>query len=128
MPEGWDANDLQARDALKGYMENLYDRPWVHANESDPMVTTPRPPSHTMRGRDSCEELNRLKEVRIYNSLDWIQDINKESRSTSSRLLGWILKGRQFEENWPTFESRRQRILRINLNPPRRVACGRTAG
>ena len=115
MPEGWDANDpFQAREAMKGYMENLYDRPWVHANESDPMVAFAKAAFAYNAGEGTAvKELNRLKKkYDIYNSLDWIQDINKESREYIEQIAGMDTeKGRQFEENWPTFESRRQRIF-----------------
>lgn len=116
MPEGWDANDpFQAREAMSGYMENLYDRDWVHADDSDPMVAYAKAAFAYNAGEGTAvKELNRLKEqgYDIYNSLDWINEINKESREYIEQLAGMDTeKGRQFEENWPTFDSRRQRIF-----------------
>jgi soluble lytic murein transglycosylase-like protein len=116
MPEGWDPNDpQQARDAMYGYMENLYDREWVHAGDSDPMVAYAKAAFAYNAGEGTAvSELNRLKKqgYDIYNSLDWIKEINKESREYIEQLAGMDTeKGRQFEENWPTFDSRRQRIF-----------------
>jgi len=115
MPKGWDPNDpVQARDAMYGYMENLYDRPWVHAAESDPIVAYAKAAFAYNAGEGTAvKELNRLKEAGydIYNSLDWINEINKESRQYIEKITGMDTEsGRQFEKDWPTLEQRRQKI------------------
>jgi len=116
MPEGWDPNDpKQAREAMYGYMENLYDREWVHAEDSDPIVAYAKAAFAYNAGEGTAiKELNRLKEAGydVYNSLDWIKGINKESREYIEQVAGLDTeKGRQFEKDWPTFDSRRQKIF-----------------
>ena len=115
MNEGWDPNDpVQAREAMAGYMENLYDREWVHAEKSDPLVAYAKAAFAYNAGEGVARsELTRLKDkYDIYNSLDWIKEINKESREYIEQLAAMDTeKGRQFEENWPTFEARRQKIF-----------------
>lgn len=118
MPEGWDPNDpQQARDAMYGYMENLYDREWVHAEKSDPMVAYAKAAFAYNAGEGNAKsKLTELKEkgYDIYNSLDWVSEINKESREYIEKLASMDTeKGRQFEKDWPTLDARRQKIFEV---------------
>lgn len=115
MDEGWNPNDpVQAREAMSGYMENLYDREFIHAEKSDPKIAYAKAAFAYNAGEGTAKkELNRLKEkgYDIYNSLDWINDINTESREYIERLYGLDTpKGRKFEEDWPIMDRRRQKI------------------
>ena len=116
MPEGWNANDpFQAREAMSGYMEYLYDRPWVHADESSPEVAFAKAQFAYNAGEGTAtKELTRLKKLGydIYNSLDWIEGINKESREYIEKSHGLDTEaGRKFEESWPTMDARRRKIF-----------------
>ena len=116
MPKGWDANDpFQAREAMSGYMEYLYDRPWVNADKSSPEVAWAKAQLAYNAGEGTAvKELNRLKAegYDIYNSLDWINGVNKESREYIEKSHGLDTEaGRKFESEWPILDARRQKIF-----------------
>ena len=111
MGEGWNPDDpTQARDAMTGYMEYLYDRPWVNAENSDPMVAWAKALYAYNAGTGTAvKSLNELKEkgYDIYNSLDWINEINDESRGYIEKVNFMDTEaGRKFQSDWPTYEKR----------------------
>ena len=80
---------IQASKAQKDYMNYILDRPYI--KKGDEKVQLAKALFAYNKGPDGAlKKLNKLKAegINIYDNLDWIENINKESREYIKKIFG----------------------------------------